>query len=243
MHIDGQVVWVILSLTLVRDSTAEPRHLFAQMQDVTASRVAEVRLRAAEERYRTMVEQLPLVTYLDNLDDSSSAVYMSPQVESLLGYSVQEWLDDPELFPRLLHPADRERVMAEVRRCNRTGDPFIEEYRLIARDGRVVWIRDEAHHLKTVDGSLQQMQGLMIDITERKQAETGLRLQAATSSAITAAASLRDATPELLRSICESMEWDVGTLWQVDPRVDELRCVDLWKAPGVELGELERATR
>lgn len=243
LHIDGQVVWVILSLTLVRDSDGNPRHLFAQMQDVTAPRLAEERLREAEERYRTMVEQLPLVTYIDALDDISSAIYMSPQVEPLLGYSVQEWLDDTELFAELLHPDDRERVLAEVVRCNKSGAPFVEEYRLTARDGRTVWIRDEAHHLQASDGTLKQMQGLMIDITERKLAETRLRLQHSVASAIAASDSLRDAAPAVLRSICEAMEWDVGTLWQVDYRADELRCVDLWQADGVELGEFERATR
>ena len=96
------------------------------MQDVTGRRLAEERLREAEERYRTMVEQLPLVTYVDALDDDSSAIYMSPQVEPLLGYPVEEWLSDSKLFPKLLHPDDRDRVMEEVVRCNETGDAVRE---------------------------------------------------------------------------------------------------------------------
>jgi len=65
-------------------------------------------------------------------------VYMSPQVESMLGYAREEWLADPELFVKLLHPEDRERVLDESRRTNETGDPFSMEYRLIARGGQTV---------------------------------------------------------------------------------------------------------
>jgi PAS domain S-box-containing protein len=175
LHVNGRIVWSLLSMTLVRDSAGDPRHLFAQMQDVTGRRLAEERLREAEERYRTMVEQLPLVTYVDALDNDSSAIYMSPQVEPLLGYPVEDWISDREMFPKLLHPDDRERVMKEVERCNDTGASFEEEYRLIARDGHIVWVRDQAQHLRGPDGSLRQMQGLMIDITEQKQSERLLR--------------------------------------------------------------------
>lgn len=242
-HIDGNVVWVMLSMTLVRDSQGTPRHFFAQMQDVTARHLAEDRVREAEERYRTMVEQLPLVTYIDALDDVSSTIYISPQVEPLLGYPVERWIEDKDLFVKLLHPDDRERVMQSIDQCNKSGQPFLDDYRLIASDGRVVWIRDEAHHARDKDGGLHQMQGLMMDVTERKEAETRLRLQHSVASTIAGANSLREATPAVLESICEAMDWQVGALWQADPRLNELRCVDFWSDPSLELDEFERATR
>ena len=65
---------------------------------------AEERLRAAEAKYRTLVEQLPLVTYIDALTETASAIYASPQVETLLGYTAEEWVGDPEFFPLILHP-------------------------------------------------------------------------------------------------------------------------------------------
>ena len=92
-------------------------------------------LRAAEAKYRTLVEQLPLVTYIDALTASATSLYASPQVKALLGYSVDDWLTDPEFFPKLLHPDDRERVLALVEHCNSTGELFKADYRLIARDG------------------------------------------------------------------------------------------------------------
>lgn len=154
----------------------------------------ESRLREAESKYRNLVEQLPLVTYTDATDEHSSAIYMSPQIEPLLGYSVQEWLDDPELFCKLLHPDDRDRVMAEVARSSETGEPFRCEYRLMARDRRVVWFHDEATHVLDENGRPLHAQGYLLDITKRKTAERELeRLVAVIQSSDDAIAS---ATPD-----------------------------------------------
>jgi diguanylate cyclase (GGDEF)-like protein/PAS domain S-box-containing protein len=105
-------------------------------------------------------------------------VYMSPQVERLLGYAPEEWLVDPGFFLKLLHPGDRERVLAENDRTNRSGEPFDMEYRLIARDGRTVWVRDEAVLVRDEGGRPLYWQGVMIDVTERKALEARLRHQA-----------------------------------------------------------------
>jgi diguanylate cyclase (GGDEF)-like protein/PAS domain S-box-containing protein len=136
-----------------------------------ATRRAEKKLREAEAKYQTLVEQLPLVTYIDALTPTATAIYASPQVESLLGYSVQEWLDDPEFFAKLLHPDDRERVLAQVDHCNTTAEPFRSEYRLIARDGRTVWVQDESLVVCDDNGRPLFTQGYLLDITDRKRAE------------------------------------------------------------------------
>ena len=99
---------------------------------------------------------------------------MSPQIEAMLGYSPDEWTRDKELFPRLLHPDDHDRVMAEVAHTQETGEPFRCEYRLIARDGRVVWIRDEDVTIKDDDDRKLYAQGYMLDITARKETEEAL---------------------------------------------------------------------
>jgi PAS domain S-box-containing protein len=137
----------------------------------------ERRLGEPEARYRALVEHIPAVTYIDAVDEVSSAVYMSPQVERMLGYAPEEWLVDPLFFLKILHPGDRERVLAENERTNRSGEPFDMEYRLIARDGRTVWVRDEAVLVKDGDRPLY-WQGVMTDVTERKALEDRLRYQA-----------------------------------------------------------------
>jgi diguanylate cyclase (GGDEF)-like protein/PAS domain S-box-containing protein len=129
------------------------------------------RLQVAEAKYRLLVEQIPVVTYIDAIDPESSTVYMSPQIEDLLGYAPEEWMSDPRMWEKVLHPDDRERVLAEHVRTNATGEPFRDEYRLIAKDGRVVWVRDEASIVSEGKGAERFWQGVIVDITERKRAE------------------------------------------------------------------------
>lgn len=128
-----------------------------------------------ERAYRTLVEQLPLVTYVDALDDVSSNLYTSPQVEELLGYTVEEWRANRDLFVELLHPDDRERVLGELRGAHELDTGYVSEYRLIARDGRVVWLRDESVTVHDEDGTPLYAQGYLLDITGRKEMEERLR--------------------------------------------------------------------
>src|SRR5215210_5927712 len=103
--------------------------------------------------FQEIVERLPLVVYVDQLDERSSPLYVSPEIERLLGYTREEWLADPELFRKSLHPDDRERVLAEVAERNRSHVSINEaDYRLIARDGRVVWVRDDEVVVQGRDG-------------------------------------------------------------------------------------------
>jgi diguanylate cyclase (GGDEF)-like protein/PAS domain S-box-containing protein len=126
-------------------------------------------------RYRTLVEQLPLVVYVDALDASSSNIFTSGQVEPMLGYSTAEWIADPDLFVRLLHPEDRDRVLAAHAHTHKTLDPLSVEYRLIARDGRIVWIRDEGVVVCDDDGQPLYLQGYLLDITAEREAQQQLR--------------------------------------------------------------------
>jgi diguanylate cyclase (GGDEF)-like protein/PAS domain S-box-containing protein len=130
--------------------------------------------RALEAHYQQLVEQLPLVVYVDELDDRASNIYTSPQVEPLLGYTLEEWVSDPELFINILHPDDRERVLGEIKRTNATGERFVSEYRVLAKDGSIVWIRDESTTY-TEGGTAVHSQGYMLDITRRREAEDELR--------------------------------------------------------------------
>jgi diguanylate cyclase (GGDEF)-like protein/PAS domain S-box-containing protein len=135
-------------------------------------------LREMERRYRTLVEQLPLVVYVDALDELSSNIFTSAQVEPILGYTPEEWQSDPDLFVRLLHPDDRDRVLAAHARTHRTHDPLSVEYRLLSRDGDVVWIRDEGVIVLGDDGAPLYLQGYLLDITAEREAEEQLRRQA-----------------------------------------------------------------
>ena len=132
-------------------------------------------LREAQETYRHLVEGIPAILYIDAVDDLSSNIYTSPQVEQLLGFTPEQWREEPNLWLTRLHEDDRERVIRLHRRSNETGEPFRAEYRLIAADGRVVWFRDEAALVRDADGRPAYWRGIMLDITEQKRAEEKLR--------------------------------------------------------------------
>lgn len=138
-----------------------------------AARVrSERRLRESEARYRLLVERSPAITHISRPDATSSTIYISPQAGRILGYPPHEWETDPELWPRILHPEDRERALAANERLIRDGEPFVLDYRVIARDGRVVWIHEESDVVRDEDGRPRYVQGVMFDVTEAKQAET-----------------------------------------------------------------------
>ncbi len=132
-------------------------------------------LRASEEKYRTLVDQLPAVTYRCAFGEDGAWLYVSPQIESLLGYSPVEWSANPALWYSLLHPEDRERAMTEEARIRDTGERYVVEYRLQARNGRIVWVHDEAWPIRDATGRPSFLQGVLLDITERKRAEEALR--------------------------------------------------------------------
>jgi len=123
---------------------------------------------------RALIEQVPVTVYIDRLDDISSNVYMSPQLEAVLGYSAEEWASDPEHFLKVVHPDDRERVLAEHRRTRETGDLFSMEYRMVARDGSIRWFLDEARVVRDETGRPVSHHGFLLDITDRKELEDAL---------------------------------------------------------------------
>jgi PAS domain S-box-containing protein len=152
---DGRVVWVRDEAVVVRDEKGNPRHWQGFMLDITERMDAERRLREAETRYRTLVERVPAIVYIlePSHDDDTPypVVYMGPQVEDVLGYEARRFVDDPDLWNRLIHPEDVAGVVAEDKRTDRTGEPFDMEYRMIARDGRPVWVHESA--VLTRDGA------------------------------------------------------------------------------------------
>ena len=148
---------------------------------LVASAETVVRDGSADEdarRYRTLIEHLPLIVYVDALDSSSSNIFTSRQIEPILGYTVEDWEGDKGLFVRALHPDDRERVLAAHARTHETHEPLSIEYRLIGRDGRVVWLRDEGVVVLDDDRRPLYLQGYLLDITEQREAELQLRQMA-----------------------------------------------------------------
>jgi PAS domain S-box-containing protein len=125
--------------------------------------------------YRALVEGIPAILYIDNPDSLSTNFYTSPQAVDLLGFTQEEWETEPELWVGRIHPADRERVLRENDRSNETGEHFLIEYRMLARDDGTVWVRDEAVMVYDDAGMPLHWRGIMLDITAQKEAEEKLR--------------------------------------------------------------------
>src|ERR671913_384912 len=175
------------SMGLKRDGTTfpieiRPRHLpysgrrirVTSVIDLTERKQAEEALIMSEERYQTLVEQLPAVTYMQETENATLA-YVSPQIESVLGYSPEEYLANPNLRWKTIHHEDRGWVLEEDALTDRTGEPYNVEYRRISRDGRVVWVREEAMLVRDSEGRPLFWQGILMDVTERKHQEEALR--------------------------------------------------------------------
>ena len=156
-------------LATVEQVTIDDRAcLLTQMYDVTA-------YRQVESRFRALVEQLPVITYTHGLGEPLTVTYISPQVETILGYTPDEVLaGQPEFLESRTHPQDQKRVREEIERTLRTLSPFHAEYRLQARDGHWVWLQDKATLVHDAQGQPLLWQGVIADISEQRRAEAAL---------------------------------------------------------------------
>src|SRR5580765_1840372 len=137
------------------------------------SRRATAALQEAESKYRQLVEEVPAISYVAETGAFGPFLYMSPQVETILGYSAHECLSDPGFWWDHLHPDDRPRALQED--TWEEGRLFQVEYRMRNQDGREVWLRDEAIIVRDPQTEKRLTRGVLIDITEQKQAAEALR--------------------------------------------------------------------
>lgn len=132
-------------------------------------------LEEAEEQVRTLIERLPSITYRAGLGEAAEWTFVSPQIEEILGYTVEEWTSDSRFWEDHMHPDDLDRVLAEERRCAREGEPLDVEYRIERADGRMIWVRDRASVGIAGDDGVMVVEGLITDVSEQKAAEERLR--------------------------------------------------------------------
>ena len=129
----------------------------------------------SESKYRNLVEQLPSAVYIAALDESSTTLFVSPQIEVILGFKPDEWSKGHDIWLKQIHSSDRDRVLAEVEASHKSGAPFLSEYRLVRHDGRTIWVRDQAKIVQDDAGRPLLLQGMISDITESKLSEEEIR--------------------------------------------------------------------
>ncbi len=137
-----------------------------------------------EARYRALVEQIPAVVFMAYLDRGIGEAYVSPQIEAALGFSQEEWLEDPVRWYSHIHPDDKQRWSTEAADMFLTGNPLRSAYRVVARDGRVIWFHCEAKMIRKPDGEPWFIHGVGFDITDLKRTEEALQEERNVVSAI-----------------------------------------------------------
>lgn len=168
---DGHLDYVLWSNAVLRDAQGQVYGTASIGEDVTERRHAEIQLKESELRYRTLIEQMAAITYIAKLDEKSTTTYISPQVQEILGFSSEEFLRDPDIWIKLIHPEDLPRVLDAVQKCHKERGPFKVEYRIKRKDGRTLWVHDEARIIVDESGQPLFLQGVMVDITDRKMIE------------------------------------------------------------------------
>ena len=197
----GETFLASLTVAPVGNGSTEPDGAVAIAADVSERVRANQQAKEADAKYQALVDRLPVVTYLYAARDRSSPLYVSPQLESLLGYTPQEWLDKPELRSRLLHPDDRKRVLEEEKQSTTRDAPLRTEYRMIARAGNVVWLRDEATTVRDDEGNPAYIQGYLLDISDHKLGQEQVeKVQQAERDALALAVDREDRLNFLARS-------------------------------------------
>jgi len=186
------------------------------------ARVAE--LETAEARHRALLDGLPLVTWMTAPGNRAETLYVSPGIADLSGYSPAEWAEQPDLHERLLHPDDKERVLHELEQAGDT--PTSIDYRLLARDGRAVWVREDSATVRDLSGEPVYVQTFLRDIGDLKRGEDRRELLEVAEREAASESAERRSRLDLLRrvggDIASSAELD-GALG----RVAELVVVDL----------------
>jgi PAS domain S-box-containing protein/putative nucleotidyltransferase with HDIG domain len=184
-------------------TVGEEKVIQCNIRDITTRKRAEAALAGSEERFRKLVEHLPTVVYTNAVGAPGSMRFVSPQIEILLGYSPEEWLSDPEMWSKTLFSEDRQNVLTHAADADRRSEPLSMEYRMIARDGRLVWVHDRVILVNDLNGAHPFRQGLLLDITERKQAEERIQRQLEHLTALSAIDRVIAANFDINLCLCE----------------------------------------
>ena len=170
----GEERWVYGLGELRFDRHGNPVELFGTIQDITDDKRVQARLAHSERMFRSLVENAQAIFWRFDLE-RGRFTYMSPQSEQMLGYPAKSWIDLSSWVERI-HPEDRKWASEYCGNATAKGEDHTFEYRSLAEDGRVVWIRDVVTVISDDEGTPREMLGIMFDTTEEKATEEALRV-------------------------------------------------------------------
>jgi sigma-B regulation protein RsbU (phosphoserine phosphatase) len=200
---------------------------------------AEQGLRASEQKYRSVVENLKEIIF--HSDSARQLQFLNPAWTGVTGFSVGESLG--RCFSDFLHPNDiqhhREQIQSLLE--SQTRD-CCYQIRVVKKNGGIAYMEIKARLLSAEDGTTIGISGTLNDITERKRREQHQSVEHATTRVLANSANLKEAMPQILQAICKSLGWDLGEFWSVHPHSQVLHCVETWHLPALEISEFQAAT-
>lgn len=210
----------------------------------TAAAIDRSRLRdeveQSEGRFETLVESLGAIVWEADAQ-AMQPLFVSRHAEELLGHATDRWVKEAGFWETIIHPDDREVVIERRGTSARGGSSYEIEYRASTVDGRTLWLRELGHAVPD-DGGVR-LRGIMVDVTQRVLSLRRAEALHAITRALAESQTLGEAGPEILRAVCETLHWDLGALWSVDPAADVLRCEATWNNPEINVAEFVTATR
>ena len=157
---NGEIIWVSENARAVRDLAGTLLYFEGQIRDITERK-------QIEEKYQSLVEQIPVIIY--EAEIGGRTLFVSPQVEKFTSFSSREWLEDRNLWIKQLHPEDKQRVLEENMHAISENREYILEYRMIGKEGNLIWIHDEGRPIQLTPETPPIIRGIWQNITERKQ--------------------------------------------------------------------------
>jgi PAS domain S-box-containing protein len=236
--VEGRVLGVLeIGTRASRHFTEDDIRLLQLVADRVATAIAQARLLDAERgargaaveaqhRYRDLVEGIDAIVWEA---DARTHVFtfVNRRAEAMLGWPPEVWLEPGAYLERIVHPDDRAQVREHFERVTESGDHSGSEYRVLGADGRVAWMREMVYVARDDHGAARQLRGVLVDIGVRKRAERRLAAQFLVTQALAESSGMSDAAPRILRGICESLGWDIGVYWALDPDAQVLRCAHI----------------
>ncbi|MFC1939974.1 PAS domain S-box protein [Chloroflexota bacterium] len=162
--------WFLTRIVPISDASGTTIGALASTRDITEQKQTDTALIESESKYRNLAENLDELVYRCN-PKTFFATYVNKSIEKMYGYTVEEWLKDPTLWDSTIHPDDKERVFADLAEANKISQPYIHEYRILRKDKEVRWVEDHLTWEKDQQGNPVSINGVIYDITERKQTE------------------------------------------------------------------------
>ncbi len=226
---DGSLMWTLENVALIREADGT-ESIHGSVIDLTERRLAEVALRESNEKFQQLADNITDVFWIRS-PDLRKLYYVSPAYERIFGRSVNSQHANPEEWVDYLHPDDRERVLSSFASLTGEESSLDIEYRIVRPDGEIRWVRTRGFPVRDAAQIVTRYVGILTDITASKRTERRLNIEYRVSRVLAESATLRQASSGILRTICESMNWEVGEFWNVDNRAGVMRFDDMWIAP------------